>query len=178
MSTDTPTVSSTNRKSNWFLPGITLGWPTTRETAGGGDATYPVSGDCAAIGAGCSTYSVYDSLIALFGDKTKYPSLEQVNIIGHSNGAGTVLRYSVFAPQSSNGLSIRFSVANTPTFPYFTESRPWLSDSNNINNWIYGFEGGLSNYVAARMKDLPSLFMNWCSKDVRLLTGDIDTYAR
>lgn len=90
LQSDTPTYSNTTgRQSNWFTVNSTLAWSSTIETAGGSDAIYPVSGQFSAIGASCSTFTVYDSLISLFGDKSKYPLLQQVNVIGHSNGAGT-----------------------------------------------------------------------------------------
>lgn len=146
------------------------------DTAGGADAISPTSGAFVATEA-CSTFSVYDSLIALFGDKSMYPNLKQVVVLGHSNGGATVIRYSIFH-QHSNGLPIRFAAANSPTAPYFTQRRPWASNDSSINSWIYGFDGGLSSYVAARMKDLPTLFREWCAKDVRTLTGNMDTYAR
>lgn len=90
-------------------------------------------------------------------------------------------RYSIVAPPPPSGVSLRFSFANTPTFPFFTNDRPWAYTSDQtatISSWMYGFDSNLSPYVARRMSDLPTMFSNWAAQDVRTITGDLDTFSR
>ncbi len=74
---------------------------------------------------------------------------------------------------------IRYVLANSPSMPYFTTARPNpSSDCGNYNQWGYGFDGPLPRYVAERNPGGEQAFRNWITKDITLMTGDFDTYAR
>uniref|UniRef100_V5EPA6 Uncharacterized protein n=1 Tax=Kalmanozyma brasiliensis (strain GHG001) TaxID=1365824 RepID=V5EPA6_KALBG len=145
-----------------------LAW-NSNDWGDGADAVAPAN-----ISA-CSSFDVYDALLAQLADKSKFPSLTQIFIVAHSAGSAMMTKYGVLNPSTG----ARFVLANAPTMPYFTLVRPNSTENcTSYDNWAYGFSSPVPRYVAARAPDRESAFRSWIGQDLTFMTGDLDTYSR
>lgn len=172
LSTDAPSSSF-----SWVQPGRDLLWNQDNDWVEGQDAVNAP---------GCSSYDVYDWIRNQFSDRNKYPNLERVSFVGHSDGGAFVSRYALISDDwSPQGIAVVFIVANAPTQPYFTDFRPSAQIFNSTgscegwNAWPYGTQGNITApYVAKRWKGQKAMFKRYISRHVRMLNGDIDTRSR
>lgn len=134
-----------------------------------------------AINAQCSTYDIWDSIIEALSDKSRFPHLTQLSIVGHSDGGAFVSRYSLLQDSSTpGGFQTSIVEANAPTHVYMTKSRP----SSNINDqtapgfnsWPYGLEN-MPRYVAQHMGNPRDTWARYVARDSTQLVGTADTYA-
>lgn len=123
----------------------------------------------------CSSFDVYDALLAQLADKSKFPSLNQIFIVAHSGGAAMMTKYSILNPSTG----AKYVLANAPSMPYFTLVRPNSTENcTSFDNWGYGFSSPLPRYVAARNPARESAFRSWIGQDLTFMTGDYDTFSR
>ncbi|KIS65735.1 uncharacterized protein UMAG_06440 [Mycosarcoma maydis] len=163
-----PNLYSSADSGKWYQPSKNLAW-NSNDWANGADAVAP-SGVSS-----CSSYDIYDSLVALLDDRAKFPNLQKVYVVAHSGGASMMTKYSVLRP--TTGYS--YVLANSPSMPYFTNIRPNSTNNcPNYNTWGYGFGSPLPRYVAARLPNGVQGFRSWVAQDITLMTGDFDTYSR
>ncbi|GAC92781.1 hypothetical protein PHSY_000337 [Pseudozyma hubeiensis SY62] len=163
-----PNFYANTDSGKWYQPASNLAW-NSNDWANGADAVAP-SGVSS-----CSSYDVYDSLVALLGDVSRFPNLQKVYVVAHSGGASMMTKYGLLRP--STGYS--FVLANSPSMPYFTTVRPnSTAGCSNYNTWGYGFGSPLPRYVAARLPDGVSGFRSWIAQDITIMTGTLDTYSR
>ena len=77
---------------------------------------------------GISSFTAIDLLLLFLSDKKRFPSLEQVVLVGHGMGADFVQRYAVVgqAPDilEKDRVLTRFVVANPSSYMYLTNLRP------------------------------------------------------
>ncbi|CAO1634647.1 unnamed protein product [Parajaminaea phylloscopi] len=167
---DTPTISL-GRQSNYYDPSFNLAWYDTNAWFGGSDAVGPP-----ASAGQCSTYDVWDSLIAKLNDKTAFPALRTIYLVGHSAGAAFVSHYSPVA-QFSSSVPVKWVAFNSPSFPYFNDRRPlsFANCSAAYNLWPYGWQGPLPRYVAAAGGSNPTaLFKKYVQRDMSIGEGTND----
>ena len=74
------------------------------------------------LGASLSIFDIYDDLIAKYADKTKYPNVKTITLVGHGLGAQVIGRAAVLSKPAS-GVEVRFVVANPSSLLYFTEGK-------------------------------------------------------
>jgi pimeloyl-ACP methyl ester carboxylesterase len=79
-------------------------------------------------GVGLSSFEALDQLIAHLADRSRFPHLEKVVLVGHSAGAQFVQRYAAASPSDGGlrlaGIAMRFVVANPSSYLYLDGSRP------------------------------------------------------
>ncbi|KVA25060.1 hypothetical protein WI44_04240 [Burkholderia cepacia] len=153
------------------LSAQTLAW--TQEGWKGGDA--------ARQPAPISSFTALDALLAHFADRSRYPALSSVVVIGHSAGAQLLQRYAVAGHEGDAlvraGIAVRYVVANPSSYLYFDDERP---DGQAIaggtcpraNEWKYGLESA-PPYVASQ--DVRALETRYAARHVVYLLGQADT---
>ena len=99
-----------------------------------------------------SVFAVLDAMLDRLTDRTRFPALREILLLGHSAGGQVVHRYAVVgrAPDrvARRGIRIRFIVANPSSYLYFDDERPAANGTfapfnaaqcPKFNNWKYGF---------------------------------------
>jgi len=76
-------------------------------------------------GKGPSMFEVFDDVMTTLFDRTLYPRLERIIIIGHSAGAQLVQRYAIFS-SLAHTFPIEYYVANPSSLAYLDQTRPVL----------------------------------------------------
>lgn len=138
----------------------------TGEWPGGAEAVAP---------APISTYAVFDAMIERLADRSRFPSLRQIVVIGHSAGGQIVQRYAAVGVAPSgvprSGPSVHFVVANPSSYLYFDTWRPIKGRAcPDFNDWRYGFSGA-PPYVTGNPAELES---RYAGRDVTYLLGTAD----
>lgn len=100
-----------------------------------------------------SVFSVLDAMLDRLADRSRFPALREIDLIGHSAGGQVVHRYAVVgsAPDrmAASGIRVRFVVANPSSYVYFNDERPAENGTfapydtticGKYNHWKYGFE--------------------------------------
>lgn len=163
-----PNFYATSDSGKWFQPNFNLAW-NNNAWFDGADAIAP-----AGVPA-CSSMDVYDNLLNFVYDRSKFPNLKRVFLVGHSAGASMLGKYNMLSKRQD----IRYILANSPSNAYFTNARPNPDQScGGFTNWGYGWDGALPRYVASRNPGGAGGFVNYITKDVTLMTGTIDTFSR
>lgn len=154
--------------NSWYQPTRNFAW-NGNDWSTGDDAVAPSGVQP------CSSFDVYDALIASLRDKGRFPNVKRIFIVAHSRGSAMAARYGML----SSNTDVRYVLANAPVMPYFTSARP-LSSSNcaDYNLWGYGWAEPLPRYVSAKNPGPVHAFRNWVAQDITWLTGDLDTYSR
>jgi pimeloyl-ACP methyl ester carboxylesterase len=139
-------------------------------------------GDAAEKPSGVSSFTVLDKLVTTFSDRSRFPNLTHVTVVGHSAGAQFTQRYAAFgmAPNVTPGIAVNFVVANPSSYVYFDPARPngdgtrfsVPSTSCKYDDYKYGL-GGRSGYVA-RLTPAQA-FQQYASRRVTYLLGGADT---
>ena len=150
------------------VPSNTLRWD--QNWPGGSDALAP---------APVSSYAVFDAMLARLADKTRFPKLREVDIIGHSAGGQIVQRYAVVghgpSDVANSGIHVHLVVANPSSYLYFDDTRPYShANCANFNHWRYGFIGAPS-YVQGTPAELERRYL---TRDVTYMLGTADTNPR
>jgi len=102
---------------------------------------------------GISSYGAVDRILALLGNSSLYPRLQEVVVTGHSAGGQYAHRFAAGSrvEESFPGLRFRYIVANPSTYLYLGPERAgvgeaagWgIPDGNacpDYNHWHYGLE--------------------------------------
>ncbi|MBJ9963453.1 alpha/beta hydrolase [Burkholderia seminalis] len=153
------------------LPASTLAW-TQEGWKGGEPAREPGP---------VSSFAALDALLAHFADRSLYPSLTTVVVIGHSAGAQLLQRYAVAGHEGDalarGGIAVRYVVANPSSYLYFDDERP-NADAiaggacPRATQWKYGLKSA-PPYVASQ--DGRELETRYVARDVVYLLGQADT---
>lgn len=92
-----------------------------------------------------SSYAALDEIVGRLSDRKQFPDVRQIVIFGHSGGAQVVQRYALLAQDQpalkSEGIRLRYVVANPSSYAYFNEQRPVAFDHAKcpgFNRWKYG----------------------------------------
>lgn len=121
--------------SLYSLPASVLRWQGN-DWMGGGLSTGPNP---------LSSYAALDEIVARLSDRKQFPDVKQIVIFGHSGGAQVVQRYALLAQEQpalkTEGIRLRYVVANPSSYAYFNEQRPVAFDHAKcpgFNRWKYG----------------------------------------
>ncbi|WP_192562491.1 alpha/beta fold hydrolase [Pseudomonas gozinkensis] len=119
----------------YSLPASVLRWQGN-DWMGGGLSTGPNP---------LSSYAALDEIVGRLSDRKQFPDVKQIVIFGHSGGAQVVQRYALLAQEQpalkTEGIRLRYVVANPSSYAYFNEQRPVAFDHakcSGFNRWKYG----------------------------------------
>ena len=70
-----------------------------------------------------SSFAVIDAILAHICDRSYFPNLKRIVLVGHSGGGQIVNRYAASAPFQRTGIPVRFIVMNPNTYLYFNADR-------------------------------------------------------
>ena len=136
-------------------------------------------GDNAASSDATSSYAVIDDIIGLLANKTRFPNLTHIAVVGHSAGGQFVQRYAVGgrAPNQLQGVRVSFVVANPSSYLYFTTARPINTglpkSCPGYNTYKYGLQS-LNSYMSA--SSTQQLLNQYIGRNVTYLLGGDDIY--
>lgn len=122
-------------------------------------------------GSNMSPLSVYDELIQKFSDKSQFPNVKYITLVGHGCGAIITQRAAAIGRQAS-GVSVRYVVGNPSSMVYFTKDRPssFNRDScSTYNDWHFGFDDFYIPYPHPGSPE--STFKSYAARDVRYLVS-------
>lgn len=156
---DADSFSSNSRNSS------TLAWDANNLWCLGEGSVYPENSNM-------SPLSVFDELIAHFADKTQFPNVKYITLVGHGCGAIITQRHASVSQKKFNGVSIRWVVGNPSSMLYFTEDRPVDFDRDScstFNDYHFGFN---DFYIPYTHPGSPSsTFKSYAAKDMRYLVS-------
>lgn len=102
---------------------------------------------------GISSFTIVDQLVEDLLDRSKYPHLEDLIMIGHSMGGQANLRYAMFKKQSDKRM--RFWIGNPGKYTYLTKERPMdKSSCDDYDKWPFGIGNhkSLPKYIKSAVK--------------------------
>jgi hypothetical protein len=132
---------------------------------------------------GLSSFTVMDELITTLADRSRFPNLTRITVVGHSAGGQFTQRYAAFglAPNRVSGVAINYVVANPSSYVYLDSTRPDNAGAGfskpatscaGYNNYKYGLQGR-SGYVG-QLTD-QQVIANYTSRRITYLQGGSDT---
>ncbi|KRP63910.1 alpha/beta hydrolase [Pseudomonas orientalis] len=126
-----------------------------------------------------SSYAALDQIIKHLGNRTLFPALKEIVIAGHSGGGQVVQRFALTGHDhpllQTEGISLRYVVANPSSYAYFSPQRPVPFDTAScpgFNDWKYGMQH-LPDYVGDQ--GAQQLEQAYVSRDITYLLGQQDT---
>jgi len=120
-----------------------------------------------------SAFDVLDALLARLSDRTRFPGLTDIVLVGHSAGAQLVQRYAAVGHGAGAPPHLRTVVANPSSYLWFGPDRPAsVAACPDFDRWKYGLAGGLPPYVT---DDPATLEARYVSRDMVYLLGAKDT---
>ena len=126
-----------------------------------------------------SSYGALDQIIKHLGNHKLFPALKEIVVAGHSGGGQVVQRFALTGHDhpllNSEGIRLRYVVANPSSYAYFSPQRPVTFDIANcpgFNDWKYGMQN-LPDYVGGR--GAQQLEQDYVSRDITYLLGQQDT---
>jgi pimeloyl-ACP methyl ester carboxylesterase len=131
---------------------------------------------------GITPVQALDDLLAWVGDGTRYPTLKQVTLIGHSAGAQLLQRYAVFglAEQrlAARGIQVRYVISSPSSYLYFDDRRPEgnafgeeaVAQCPEVNHYRYGLEGVPAS-LATQPLEARQLFQRYAARHITYLVG-------
>lgn len=129
---------------------------------------------------GLSSYDIIDGVAKMARDKSLFPKVTKVSVIGHSAGAQLSVRYAALIKDAS--LVSQFLVYNPGTSLYLTADRytdPASSAcANTYNNWKYGLVNYNGDYNAAALStdgNRRKVAFGYGNKRIHWFFGDKDT---
>ncbi|MDT7583137.1 MAG: hypothetical protein QOE32_687 [Pseudonocardiales bacterium] len=142
-------------------------------------------GDDAVRPRGLSSFEVMDEIMRRLADRSRFPELGHIALIGHSAGAQFTQRYAAAgqAPAALNGVPIDFVVANPSSYLYLEPARPDPTDRTGApfavprtncryDDYKYGLHN--RNRYLSQLSDA-QIIANYTSRHVTYLQGDADT---
>lgn len=139
--------------------------------------------------AGLSSFTVMDELLTRLADKSRFPNLNRVTVIGHSAGGQFTQRYAAAgqAPSTLAGVTIDYVVANPSSYLYFTPQRPDLTNPTGIPPVVPANPCGGYNEYKYGLQEKPAylakiadqqLLANYVGRRVTILLGEADTGSK
>lgn len=156
----------------------------------GNEVTYAdsngwIAGDPSISPPGVSAFTILDAFVAHFADRSLYPNLKTITLVGHGGGGQLINRYSIIGADNPapGRVSLRYVVGDPSTSLAFTQDRPEAVDRlgcPTFNNYRYGlmaYTPGLA-YPLPFLGDAVSLFQRFLTRDVRFVIGGADNNAK
>ncbi|NVZ95715.1 alpha/beta hydrolase [Pseudomonas sp. D6002] len=126
-----------------------------------------------------SSYGALDQIIKHLGNRKLFPNLKEIVVAGHSGGGQVVQRFALTGHDhpllQTEGISLRYVVANPSSYAYFSPQRPVKFDVAScpgFNDWKYGMQN-LPAY--AKGQSAEQLEQAYVSRNVTYLLGQQDT---
>jgi pimeloyl-ACP methyl ester carboxylesterase len=126
-----------------------------------------------------SSFGALDQIIKHLGNRTLFPVLREIVVAGHSGGGQVVQRFALTGHDhpslQTEGIRLRFVVANPSSYAYFSPQRPVpfkVADCPGFNDWKYGMQH-LPAY--AKGQSAEQLEQAYVSRDITYLLGQQDT---
>ena len=132
-----------------------------------------------------SSYAALDSIVQIFLDLARFPSLNEIVVTGHSAGGQVLHRYAATGRAQEGAradVAFRYVVANPSTYLYVGPERATDPSGEafavpgggcfDYNEWHYGLEDRNSYADALAADTIRALLAR---RDVRILVGDADT---
>ena len=126
-----------------------------------------------------SAYGALDQIIKHLGNRTLFPALKEIVVAGHSGGGQVVQRFALTGHDhptlQTEGIRLRYVVANPSSYAYFTAQRPVQFDTAScpgFNDWKYGLQH-LPAY--AKGQSAEQLEHAYVSRNITYLLGQQDT---
>ncbi|WDG41833.1 alpha/beta hydrolase [Pseudomonas synxantha] len=126
-----------------------------------------------------SAYGALDQIIKHLGNRKLFPALKEIVVAGHSGGGQVVQRFALTGHDhpllQTEGISLRYVVANPSSYAYFSPQRPVTFDVTRcpgFNDWKYGMQN-LPAYVG--QQGAQQLEQAYVSRDITYLLGQQDT---
>ena len=126
-----------------------------------------------------SSYGALDQIIKHLGNRTLFPALKEIVVAGHSGGGQVVQRFALTGHDhpmlQTEGISLRYVVANPSSYAYFTPQRPVkfdIASCPGFNDWKYGLQN-LPAY--AKGQSAEQLEQAYVSRNITYLLGQQDT---
>jgi pimeloyl-ACP methyl ester carboxylesterase len=149
------------------------------------DWTGWMGGDDAVGPAPISSFDVLDSLVEEVADRSRFASLREVVIAGHSGGAQVAHRYAVVGRAAAlleeQGVHCRYVIANPSSYVYFDKLRPdgdggfGPADESacaGVDTWKYGIHQ--PPRYASGDASFDALEQRYARSDVIYLLGESD----
>jgi hypothetical protein len=133
-----------------------------------------------------TSFDALDAIVEEFMDEDKYPSMQNITVVGHGGGGQLNVRYAVVAKTPSKGNAhIRYIHGDPSSAAYFTRNRaqsistgeklPDREDCEYYNHWRYGFHQFTG--TADGLKTAEEYFQQYITRDVVSIVGYEDTDA-
>ncbi len=126
-----------------------------------------------------SSYGALDQIIKHLGNRTLFPALKEIVVAGHSGGGQVVQRFALTGHEHptllTEGIRLRYVVANPSSYAYFSPQRPLKFEAANcpgFDDWKYGMQH-LPAY--AKGQSAEQLERVYVSRNVTYLLGQQDT---
>ncbi|WP_411382235.1 alpha/beta hydrolase [Pseudomonas sp. MPB26] len=126
-----------------------------------------------------SSFGALDQIIKHLGNRSLFPALKEIVVAGHSGGGQVVQRFALMGHDHpalhSEGISLRYVVANPSSYAYFNPQRPVefaVADCPSFNDWKYGMQT-LPAYAEGHGPQ--QLEQAYVSRDITYLLGQQDT---
>jgi pimeloyl-ACP methyl ester carboxylesterase len=131
-----------------------------------------------------SSFAVVDEMIRKLSDKSRFPNLKKITVVGHSAGGQFVQRYA--AGGSADGavsVPVRYVVANPSSYMYLngyriSASGQWVTPTNcaDYDEYRYGLKD-LGDYPYMGAVGASTLKSRYPNREVTYLLGTADTAA-
>lgn len=130
-----------------------------------------------------SSFAVIDELVKKLSNKSQFPNLKRITLIGHSAGGHLIQRLAIGTTTDLNLINteVRYIVANPGTYAYLSNKRPVANQAGVFeiprnprcayNNYKYGLDH-LNPYMSKI--SIPKMISNFITRNVTYLLGEKD----
>jgi hypothetical protein len=147
------------------------------------------AGEPAAGPVSLSSFDLIDALLVAVADRSRFPNLTSITLVGHSGGGQLLNRYAIVGTQAAvlaaAGMHIRFVIANPSSFFHFDDTRPGpdglfasytdAASCPKFNHWRYGPTGAPPYVVDTSSAAWQKRESDYAAADVIYLLGTDDT---
>lgn len=138
-----------------------------------------MAGDASTGPGQISSFGALDQIIKHLGNRTLFPALKEIVVAGHSGGGQVVQRFALTGHAhptlQTEGIRLRYVVANPSSYAYFSPQRPVKFDTAScpgFNTWKYGMQH-LPAYANGQSAE--QLEQAYVSRTITYLLGQQDT---
>jgi pimeloyl-ACP methyl ester carboxylesterase len=134
---------------------------------------------------GISSFAALDDLMQYLAERTRFPRLREIVLIGHSAGAQLMQRYAVMNQlddlMGAAGIRIRYVISSPSSYLYFDAMRPagdgfalpTGDQCPDYNNYRYGIANA-PDYLNRQSLDGRRLFARYANRDITYMVGAND----
>ncbi|RDS89650.1 alpha/beta hydrolase [Pseudomonas fluorescens] len=138
-----------------------------------------MAGDASTGPGQISSFGALDQIVKHLGNRTLFPALKEIVVAGHSGGGQVVQRFALTGHAhptlQTEGIRLRYVVANPSSYAYFSPQRPVKFDTTScpgFNTWKYGMQH-LPAYANGQSAE--QLEQAYVSRTITYLLGQQDT---